>query len=119
MEFPMALWKIEHGPVPTFPLHAPAPHLDRAGLVAIAVAPVLVLVALVPLPLVLPVLSIVSFAIAAGVALLAHRAKVGRRAPGINLWDLAAVFTLIWIGAGIFGGSKRFAQLFETLTALP
>jgi hypothetical protein len=119
MERLMALWKTEHDFAPQFTLHVPARALDLALLFAIATALVLLLLWAVPLPLVLPALSIGSFIIACVVALLAHCSGVDRAAPGMTLWDIVAVFTSIWIGAGMVSGPKRIVELFERLVTAP
>ena len=115
----MTLWKAERGSAPLFTPDAPACRLDVADLVVIAAAPGLLLLWLVPLPLVLPALSIVSFVIAGVVALVAHYSGIDRHAPGISAWDVAALFTLIWIAAGMISGTKQFAELFDRIAAIP
>ena len=115
----MALWNTERRSEPRFAMHVPVRYLDRAALVAIGATPALFLVWLIPLPLVLPVLSIVSFVIACIAALFAHYSGINRRAPGLTSWNIAAVFTLIWIGAGVIGGPKQIVQLFDQLTMAP
>ena len=115
----MALWNTERRSEPQFTLHVPARYLDRAALVAIGAIPALLLVWLIPLPLVLPVLSIVSFLLACIAALFAHYCRIERHAPGLTSWHIAAVFTLIWIGAGMIGGPKHIVQLFDQLTMAP
>jgi hypothetical protein len=119
MERLMALWKTEHDFAPQFTLHVPARALDLAALFAIGAAPVLLLVWLVPLPLVLPALSIASFIIACAVALFAHCSAVDRTAPGMTAWDIVALFTSVWIGAGMIGGPKQMIELFEQLATAP
>jgi hypothetical protein len=115
----MAYWKTEHSFVPQFTPHVLIRHPDLAALVAIGVAPGLLLLWFVPLPLVLPALSIVSFVSACFIGLFAHYSGVDRHAPGITLWDMAALFTSIWIGAGIVSGPKHLVELFEHLTMAP
>jgi len=61
----------------------------------------------------------VSFLIACIAALFAHYSEIDRHAPGVTLWNIAAVFTLIWIGAGMIGGPKHIVQLFDLLTMAP
>src|SRR5258708_17248043 len=101
MERTMTLWRTERGSAPLFTPNAPTRSRDLAGLVVIGAAPGLLLLWLVPLPIVLPVLSIMSFAIAGVAALVAHYSGIDRHAPGVSAWDIAAIFTLIWIGAGM------------------
>ncbi len=115
----MTLWKTERGSAPLFTPDAPTRHLDVTALVVIAAAPGLLLLWLIPLPLVLPVLSIMSFMIAGVAALVAHYSGIDRHAPDASAWDIAAVFTLIWIGAGMLSGTKQFVELFDRLAAIP
>jgi hypothetical protein len=119
MEAAMTLWKTERGFAPLSLPKALARYLDLAGLVVIVAAPGLLLLWLVPLALVLPILSIMSFVIAGVAALVAHYSGTDRRAPGASAWDIAAAFTLIWIGAGMMGGGKQFAELFDRLGTGP
>jgi hypothetical protein len=115
----MALWKTEHDFQPHFTLHVPARAIDLAALFAIVAAPVLLLLWAVPLPLTLPALSIGSFIIACVVALFAHCSGADRTAPGITPWDIVALFTVIWIGAGMISGPKQILELFEHLAIAP
>jgi len=119
MEHLMALWNIERRPAPQFTLPVPARFFDLAAPVAIGAAPGLLLVWLIPLSHVLPVVSIVSFTIACTAALFAHYSGIDRRAPGVTLWDIAAVFTLIWIGAGLISGPRHIVQVFGQLAMTP
>jgi hypothetical protein len=118
MERTMTLWKTERCFAPLFLPKDSSGYLDLAGLVVI-VAPGLVLLWLVPLPLLLPILSIMSFVIAGVAALVAHYSGIDRHAPGVSAWDIAAVFTLIWIGAGMMGGATQFIELFDRLATIP
>jgi hypothetical protein len=79
MERSMALWKMEYDSERKLVVDEPFRFLDLVGLIAIATAPALVLLLLIPLPLVPPVLSILSFVIACGVALSQRRAATARR----------------------------------------
>ena len=115
----MAVWNTERGSTLPFSLHGSARYVDLAALVAIGAAPGLLLVWLIPLPLVLPALSVVSFTIACTVALFAHCIGANPHAPGMTLWDVAAVFTLIWVGAGTIGGARHFVQLIDQLAMVP
>jgi hypothetical protein len=119
MERTMTLWRTERGSAPLFTPNAPARHLDLAGLVVMVAASGLLLLWLVPLPLVLPVLSIMSFAIAGVAAIVAHYSGIDRHAPSVSAWDIAAIFTLIWIGAGMIGGAKQVIELFDRLAMTP
>ena len=115
----MALWKSEHGSAYEFIIHSPRRHPDLAVLIAAAVTLGLVLVWLIPLPLVLPVLSVVSFVVAGIAALFAHYSGVDGRAHGITAWDVAGVFALMWICAGVLSGPKRVLELFGDMTMTP
>jgi hypothetical protein len=50
---------------------------------------------------------------------VAHYSGIDRHAPGVSAWDIAAVFTLIWIGAGIMGGAKQFVESFDRIAMVP
>jgi hypothetical protein len=111
----MTLWKTEHVRASRCPVREPAGHPDFAALAVIGAAPAVLLLWLVPLALVLPALSIVSFAIAGAVAIFAYRAGIDCRAAGVTAWDVAALFTAIWLLAGLMGGAGSFAALFDRL----
>jgi len=115
----MTIWKTDRSSAPLFTPNAPAQWLDWAALVVIVAALGLVLLWLLPLPLVLPVPGLISFMVAAVVALWSHYSGIDRRAPCVSAWDIAAVFTLIWIGAGLMSGTKQFAELFDRLATIP
>jgi hypothetical protein len=116
MEQPMARGKIGHGAGYGFHLHSPGWHLDLPVVIALAAAPGLVLVWLLPLPLVPPALSMVSCIIAGCVAALAYYAGAGRHTDGITLWDVAGAFALIWVAAGMLSEPAHVAALFDHLT---
>jgi hypothetical protein len=83
---------------------------------AVGTAPGLLLVGLVPLQLVLPALSVVSFIVAAFIALWAYRRGVDRRADGLTLWDVAGFFAVIWVGAGMLSTPEHVVELFDHMT---
>lgn len=111
----MTLWKTERY-APLSATGGAGRNLDLATLAAIALAPALLLVWLVPHPLIPPVICIAAFAIACTAAFFAHRYGANRRAFGIKLWDIAGLSALIWAGAGLTSDPKYFVQLFEHLT---
>jgi hypothetical protein len=115
----MALLNTQHGPAHQFALYVPPQHLDLVALIATAAAPGLLLLWWAPLPLVLPLLSIVSFMVAVICGLYAHFSGANRRAKGITPWSVTAVFTLIWIVAGMFSDPRHLAQLFDHLAMAP
>jgi hypothetical protein len=115
----MALSKMEYGSERKFVIDDPFRLLDLAGLIAIATAPAFVLLLLIPLPLVPPVLSILSFVIACGVALYALFTKASRDAQGIAIWDVAGAFTFIWIIAGIVSNPSHLLDWFDNLSMVP
>jgi hypothetical protein len=115
----MALWKMEYGSERKFVVGDPSRFLDLVGLIAIVTAPALVLFLLIPLPLVPPVLSILSFAIACAVALYALFTKASRSAQGVAIWDVAGAFTFIWIVAGVMSNPKHLLDWFDSLSMVP
>src|SRR5262249_25948210 len=108
---PMTLWKSEHGPTYGPALHKFGPHLDLSVVVMAAAASGVLLVWLVPPPLVLPALGLVSFTAAIVVALLAYCSGADRHADGITLWDVAGALALIWVAAGMLSEPEHIAQL--------
>ena len=94
-------------------------HLAQLALIATAAAPGLLLLSCVPLPLVLPLLSIVSFVIACTVTLFAHYFGADNHAKGITAWSLAAVFALIWIVAAKISDPVHVVRLFDRLAMDP
>ena len=106
----MTLWKSEHDSTYGPALHKFGRHLDLAVVIAAAASNVL-LVWLVPPPLVLPTLGLVSFTAAVVVALFAYCSGTDRHADGITLWDLAGAFALIWVAAGMLSEPEHIAQL--------
>ncbi len=112
----MSLRKTEHVCMPRRPIGAPPGHSHFAALTAVGAAPAVLLLWLVWFvapALVLPALSIASFAIAAAAALFAHYAGIDRHAPGVTAWDVAAVFAAIWVLAGLIGGAAPFTAVFD------
>jgi hypothetical protein len=115
----MAFGKLQYGTGPRFDVRSRFALPDWAGLVAIVAAPAVVLLLLIPLPLVPPVVSLLSFMIAGGVALYALFTKASREAQGITLWDVAAGFTLSWIVAGTMSNPKHVLGWFDSLSLVP
>ena len=115
----MTLWSIVHALASRHPVGAPAGYPDFASFAVVTGAPVILLLWIVPLPLFLPALSIVSFAIAGAVALVAHGSGTDRRAPGVTAWDIAAAFTAMWILTGLMSGARQFAELLQRLAMSP
>jgi hypothetical protein len=75
---------------------------------------VLIVLALEP-DLVLAALSLLLFGGAAIAAALACAARVQRRTPGLNLWDVAGGLVLTGCAASVFGEPENVALLFEHL----
>jgi hypothetical protein len=111
----MAFWKIERGPSGKFVLEDPTHFLDIVALISIAASPGVLLLSLVPLPLVLPVFSIVSFVCACATALIAHFSKVKRDVDRIAHWEIAYAFTFMWVAAGILGNPRTLLEWLNQL----
>jgi hypothetical protein len=93
--------------------------LDQVALIATAAAPGLVLLSWVPLPLVLPLLSLVSFVVACIVTLFARYSGSDNHAKGITPWSIAAAFALIWIVAGKLSDPMHVVRLSDRLAMAP
>ena len=113
----MTLWKSEHGATYGPALHKFGPHLDLSVVVMAAAASCVLLLWLVPPPLVLPALGLVSFTAAVAVALFAYCSGADRHADGITLWDMAGAFALIWVAAGMLSEPEHIVQLLGHMMA--
>jgi hypothetical protein len=111
----MAFWKSAHSFACGCTPYSPRRHLNLLILIAIAAAPGLLLVWLIPPALVLPVVSIASFVIATTIALLAYYLKAERYTQHVTPWDIAGAFALIWIAAGMLSEAEQVFKLFESL----
>lgn len=114
----MTVLKTEH-PVLKEPLpQGVAARLGSLALAGSAAAFGLLFALTVPVHLVPAVVSILSFAVALIVALVAHFAGVDRRAPGVTLWDVAGLFAAIWMVTALLSGPEDLAELFSHLTTV-
>src|SRR5262249_56884696 len=86
-------------------------HVGLSVVVMAAGVSGVLLVWLVPPPLVLSALGLVSFTAAGVVALLAYYSGADRHADGITLWDVAGAFALIWVAAGMLSEPEHIVQL--------
>jgi hypothetical protein len=111
----MALEKIEYGPERNFALDGRLHLPEWLGLTAIVAAPAVVLVLLLPLPLVPPALSLLSFVSACGLALYGLFTNASRYARGVTVWNLAYAFAFIWIAAAVASKPKHLLDWFGSL----
>ena len=111
----MTLWKSERGLDRKFILEDPTRLLDVAALIAIVASPGVALMMFVPLPLVLPLLSILSFLIACGIALFACFSNANRRHQSIAHWELAGAFAVVWVVAGMMSNPMRLIEWLDRL----
>jgi hypothetical protein len=110
----MTLWKTEH--YRNLPSEQGSERfLDLAALVGIAALPGLLFVWLMPLPFVPPLIAVVSFLIAGLFGWFAHRSKADPRAAGLTAWDVAGVFTVLWVGAAFASDHHHLVRLIEIL----
>ena len=111
----MALRTMECAPERRFVIEDRFRFPGLVGLMAIVLAPASVLLLLIPLPLVPPVVSILSLVIACGVALYALITKASRDVQGVTIWDIAYAFAFIWIVAGKISNPKHLLDWFDSL----
>ena len=112
----MTIWKTEH--------YRDAPkgrdagwYLDLVALIGIVAAPGLFCAWLTPLPFLLPVICLISFVIACSFAAFALYTRADRRSAEVTAWDVAALSTLVWIGAGFSSNPAYLLRLFEILAS--
>jgi hypothetical protein len=92
------------------------PHASQVGVFAIAgVTSLIVILSAIRAPLFLPLLSLVSFASAALIALLAWWASSESAGDRITLWDVAGAYVFIGCAAGMLGEPEQVMEL----SALP
>ena len=115
----MALDKMEYGAARQFAIGGRFRLQDWLGLIAIVAAQLFVLLLLIPPPLVLPVLSLLSFVTACGVALYALSIHANRDAQGVAIWNIAYAFAWIWIVAAVMSKPKHVLEWFDTLPMVP
>lgn len=89
------------------------------GLIAIAAAPPVVLSLLIPTPLALPVLSLLSFAAACILSMYALSMRAAGGAGVSAIWNIAYVFTLTWIVAGMMSNPRHVFDWFDNLSMVP
>jgi len=77
------------------------PHFPQIVVLAATVIPLIAIVLLVRVSLVLPSLSLVAIASAAGVALLAWWMSSKRADDGITLWDIAGLYAFLGCAAAM------------------
>ena len=113
----MALGKMESER--KFAIEGPLRFSGLIGLIAITAAPAFVLFLVIPTPLVLPVLSILSLVIGCVVAMYAVFIKANRDAQGSTIWNIAYAFTFTWIVAGMMSNPKHVLDWFDNLSMVP
>jgi hypothetical protein len=116
----MAQRKMDSGFERKLVIEVPLRFQGLIRLIAItAAAPAFVLFLLIPAPLVLPVLSILSFVIACVAAMYALFINANRDAQGSTIWNIAYVFTFTWIVAGMMSNPKHVLDWFDNLPMVP
>jgi hypothetical protein len=86
------------------------------GLTALAAGPVMAVAAVVPQPIVLPVLSLGALCVAGVTALTAYLRRARGRREHVALWDIACAFTLVGCAAAMLSKPIHVAQLFGVAT---
>ena len=79
--------------------------------------PLIVMIAALPLPVVLPAFSVWSLAAAAVIVLFALTRRLPNRRSTVNAWDLAGAFTLIGCAAGILGEIEHMVDYLFSLSS--
>ena len=79
--------------------------------------PLIVMIAALPLPVVLPAFSVWSLAAAAVIVLFALTLRLPNRRSTVNAWDLAGAFTLIGCAAGILGEIEHMVDYLFSLSS--
>lgn len=114
----MALWKAEDTRANWFPLSEPTRVLDLVSLVAIAAAPGFMLLILVPLPLVIPLYSILSFVAACAAAAYAHWQRTREPEKSAVFWQIAFALTCAWVAAAMLSSPRQFIEFLDRLVVV-
>ena len=88
------------------------PHAAMAAMAALAAVPLLLLAAVVPLGLVLPVLSVVFLTAAALLALIAWRRHTKRNSERITVWDVCGACAFVGFAAAILSKPENILTAF-------
>ena len=115
----MALEKLESGSERKFVSGRHFRFEDCFGLIVIATAQIFVLLLLIPLPLVAPVLSLLSFVMACSVALYALSTNASRNTQGLAIWNIAYAFALTWIVTAVMSKPRHVLDWFDNLSVVP
>ena len=91
-------------------------HFTRIFVLGATIAPLMAILALVRVPFVLPLLSLVAITSAAGIALLAWWMSFERVDNGITLWDLAGLYAFLGCAAAMLAEPAHVTE-FLTLPA--
>jgi hypothetical protein len=75
-------------------------------------APLLLVIALIPAPLVLPVFSLAFLGLSALVALFAWRTGAVSRSPTVTRWDVAGAFAFVGFAAAILSKPENVLTAF-------
>ncbi len=113
----MAHWRIARDQGDRLGVEAPTSLGLLAILTILAVAPIAVLVWLLPAAQVLPMFGLVSLAGAGAAALLAWCSGTARNSDGITLWDVAGALAFLGFAAGALSEPMQVVQLFGLATA--
>jgi len=116
MEHRMARWKLASNRAGEPNILSLGPHATAAVLMVTAAIPVLVIASLVPPPLVLPVLSIVSIVNAGLVALFAWCSGAVRGGDRITSWDVAGACAFIGFAAGMLSEPEHVVRFLGLAT---
>jgi hypothetical protein len=92
------------------------PHFKLAAMAAIAALPLLLLSALLPRPLVLPVLCLIALAGATIAALLAWGRGAVRNSRQVTAWDVAGALAFIGFAAAMLSNPEQVIYLTEAAT---
>jgi len=87
------------------------PHATLAVLIALAAAPIVLLLPFAPRTLVLPILSLAAIAAAGLAALLAWAFPARPRGDTVTAWDIAGAFALIGCAAAMLSEPENVVNL--------
>jgi hypothetical protein len=93
-------------------------HSKLAAMAAVAALPLIALSALLPRPLVLPVLCLIAIAAAAVVSLVAWKRGAARDSRHVTAWDVAGALILVGCAAAMLSDPEQVIYLADSVSTL-
>jgi hypothetical protein len=112
----MSRWSFTRKPFPAIPSGSLGPNATLAAVAVAGSVPLLLIAALAPAGVVLPVFAVEAFVVAAVAAAVARLTSTPWGAPRVSLWDVCGAFTFIGCAAAMVSEPENLLKLFGPAT---